>query len=117
MVDGRGWRSGALVERREIPQWFLKITAYADELLNDLDNLTIGQSKSNHATQLDWALEGVEINFQSMKQLNTLTFTPHALIPYSASLILPLHRNIPWQNKRQKNNPDAQTFHRRMSKY
>lgn len=39
VVDGRGWRSGALVERREIPQWFLKITAYADELLESLDEL------------------------------------------------------------------------------
>lgn len=40
VISGRGWRSGALVERREIPQWFLKITAYADELLRDLDILT-----------------------------------------------------------------------------
>ena len=39
VVDGRGWRSGALVERREIPQWVLKITAYADELLDGLDDL------------------------------------------------------------------------------
>src|SRR5262249_48318663 len=39
VIDGRGWRSGALVERREIPQWFFKITAYADELLYDLDKL------------------------------------------------------------------------------
>jgi leucyl-tRNA synthetase len=39
VVDGRGWRSGALVERKEIPQWFLKITDYADELLQDLDHL------------------------------------------------------------------------------
>ena len=37
--EGRGWRSGALVERREIPQWFLKITDYAEELLNEIDNL------------------------------------------------------------------------------
>ena len=35
VVDGRGWRSGALVERKEIPQWFIKITDYADELLNE----------------------------------------------------------------------------------
>src|SRR5690606_27555546 len=33
VVDGRGWRSGALVERRRIPQWFIKITDYAQELL------------------------------------------------------------------------------------
>lgn len=39
VVDGRGWRSGALVERKEISQWFIKITAYADELLRDLDTL------------------------------------------------------------------------------
>lgn len=40
VVDGRGWRSGALVERKEISQWFIKITAYADELLAGLDDLT-----------------------------------------------------------------------------
>jgi leucyl-tRNA synthetase len=39
VVDGRGWRSGALVERRSISQWFIKITAYAEELLQGLDNL------------------------------------------------------------------------------
>jgi len=39
VIDGRGWRSGALVERREIPQWFIKITDYADELLSSLDDL------------------------------------------------------------------------------
>lgn len=39
VIDGRGWRSGALVERREIPQWFIKITDYADELLAELDTM------------------------------------------------------------------------------
>ena len=39
VIDGRGWRSGALVEKREIPQWFLKITDYAQELLDGLDAL------------------------------------------------------------------------------
>ena len=39
VVDGRGWRSGAVVERRTIPQWFLRITNYADELLDGLDDL------------------------------------------------------------------------------
>ena len=39
VIDGRGWRSGALVEKREIPGYYLNITAYAEELLNDLDGL------------------------------------------------------------------------------
>ena len=39
VVDGRGWRSGAVVERKSIPQWFLKITDYAEELLDGLDQL------------------------------------------------------------------------------
>ena len=40
VIDGRGWRSGAVVERREIAQWFMKISHYADELLDELDNLS-----------------------------------------------------------------------------
>ena len=39
VIDGRGWRSGALVEKRKLSQWFLKITAYADELLESLKTL------------------------------------------------------------------------------
>ncbi len=39
VIDGRGWRSGALVEKKQIPMYYFKITAYAEELLQDLDNL------------------------------------------------------------------------------
>ena len=39
VIDGRGWRSGALIEKREIPMYYFKITAYAEELLADLDKL------------------------------------------------------------------------------
>ncbi|MCP5142565.1 MAG: leucine--tRNA ligase [Gammaproteobacteria bacterium] len=64
VIDGRGWRSGALVERREIPQWFLKITAYADELLADLDKLP-GWPDAVRTMQSNWIgrSEGLELKF------------------------------------------------------
>ncbi len=62
--DGRGWRSGAIVERREMPQWFLKITDYAEELLDELDNLDEWPD-SVKTMQRNWIgrSEGVEIDF------------------------------------------------------
>ena len=65
VIDGRGWRSGALVEQREIPQWFLKITAYADELLADLKTLD-GWPDAVRTMQENWIgrSEGVEIDFK-----------------------------------------------------
>ncbi len=69
VIDGRGWRSGALVERREIPQWFLKITAYADELLNDLSELN-GWPSQVRTMQENWIgrSQGTEIFFTVMEQ-------------------------------------------------
>ena len=60
-ADGRGWRSGAKVERREIPQWFLRITDYADELLEELDSMD-GWPESVRTMQRNWIgrSEGVE---------------------------------------------------------
>jgi len=64
VIDGRGWRSGALVERREIPQWFLKITDYAEQLLNDLDTLD-GWPEQVRTMQRNWIgrSEGIEMQF------------------------------------------------------
>ncbi len=63
-AEGRGWRSGALVERREIPQWFLKITDYAEELLQEIDNLK-GWPEAVKTMQRNWIgrSEGVEFDF------------------------------------------------------
>lgn len=64
VIDGKGWRSGAPVERRELPQWNLKITAYAEELLTELDELD-GWPESVKSMQRNWIgrSEGVEIDF------------------------------------------------------
>ncbi|TRX57359.1 leucine--tRNA ligase [Thalassomonas sp. M1454] len=64
VIDGRGWRSGAVVERKEIPQWFIKITDYAEELLNDLDQLE-GWPEQVKTMQRNWIgrSEGVEMTF------------------------------------------------------
>jgi len=53
VIDGRGWRSGALVERREIPQWFIKITDYADELLDEMDQMQ-GWPEKVRIMQRNW---------------------------------------------------------------
>lgn len=64
VVDGKGWRSGAPVERREMQQWFLKITDYADELLDSLDTMD-GWPDSVKNMQRNWIgrSQGVEIDF------------------------------------------------------
>ncbi|WP_425479941.1 leucine--tRNA ligase [Lysobacter capsici] len=64
VIDGRGWRTGALVEKREIPQWFLKITDYAQELLDGLDTLP-GWPEAVKTMQRNWIgrSEGLEIRF------------------------------------------------------
>ncbi len=60
VIDGRGWRTGALVEKREIPMWYMRITQYADELLDSLDGL--GWPEQVKQMQRNWIgrSEGVE---------------------------------------------------------
>ncbi|MDR0576505.1 MAG: leucine--tRNA ligase [Candidatus Accumulibacter sp.] len=64
VIDGRGWRSGALVEKREIPMYYMKITAYAEELLADLDRLP-GWPERVKLMQKNWIgkSEGVRFAF------------------------------------------------------
>ncbi len=64
VIDGRGWRSGVLVERKEIPQWFIKITAYAEELLASLDDLSEWPEQVK-TMQKNWIgkSQGAEIDF------------------------------------------------------
>src|ERR1700761_7379879 len=64
VIDGRGWRTGALVEKREIPMYYLRITQYAQELLSALDTLT-GWPERVRVMQANWIgrSEGVELSF------------------------------------------------------
>lgn len=64
VIDGRGWRTGALVEKREIPMYYMKITAYADELLETLDTLP-GWPERVKTMQANWIGKsfGVDVTF------------------------------------------------------
>jgi leucyl-tRNA synthetase len=62
VIDGRGWRSGALVEKREIPMYFFRITQYAEELLKDLDTL-IGWPEQVKTMQANWIGKSYGVRF------------------------------------------------------
>jgi leucyl-tRNA synthetase len=83
VIDGRGWRTGALVEKREIPQWFLKITDYAQELLDGLDTLD-GWPEPVKTMQRNWIgrSEGLEIAFDVAGggELRVFTTRPDTLM-------------------------------------
>jgi len=67
VVDGRGWRSGALVEKREIPMYYLGITKYADELLHDLADL--GWPERVKTMQENWIGKSVGVRFAFPHQI------------------------------------------------
>ncbi len=84
VIDGRGWRSGALVEKREIPQWFIRITAYAEELLADLDKLD-GWPEQVVTMQRNWIGKsvGVQLDFSlpdDSDKLSVFTTRPDTLM-------------------------------------
>ncbi len=62
VIDGRGWRSGALVEKREIAMYYMEITAYAEELLADLDNLP-GWPEQVKLMQKNWIGKSTGVRF------------------------------------------------------
>ncbi|MEM7195191.1 MAG: leucine--tRNA ligase, partial [Pseudomonadota bacterium] len=92
--NGRGWRSGALVERREIPQWFIRITAYAEELLNDIDTLE-GWPDAVRTMQRNWIgrSEGVEFSFavEGHDRLGVYTTRPDTIMGITAVFVAAEH--------------------------
>ncbi len=94
VIDGRGWRSGALIERREIPQWFLRITDYAEELLGNIDSLDWPESVK--IMQRNWIgrSEGVEVDFTiegSDDSLSIYTTRPDTLMGVSYMAVAAEH--------------------------
>jgi leucyl-tRNA synthetase len=111
VIDGRGWRSDALVERREIPQWFMKITAYADELLSELDRMP-GWPDSVKIMQRNWIgrSEGVELSFDVQGEdtpLTVYTTRPDTLMGVTYMAVAAEH---PLAKKAAESNPDVAAF-------
>ena len=99
VVDGKGWRSGAVVERRNIPQWFIKITDFAQELLDDLEKLD-GWPEKVKTMQSNWIgrSEGVELDFEvatpahdKLKILSVYTTRPDTLLGVTYMAVAPQH--------------------------
>ena len=107
---GRGWRSGALVERREISQWFIRITAYAEELLNEIDNLE-GWPDAVRAMQRNWIgrSEGVEFTFEvdGEEPLGVYTTRPDTILGITFISVAAEH---PLALKAAKDNPNIAAF-------
>ena len=111
VIDGRGWRSGALVERREIPQWFVRITAYADELLRDLDGLD-GWPEAVKTMQRNWIgrSEGLQIRFplaDGSGDLDVFTTRPDTLLGVTYMAVAPEH---PVARKAAEGNAELAAF-------
>ena len=89
VIDGRGWRSNAIVERKKLNQWFFKITSFTEELLDDLKNLS-GWPDKVKLMQKNWIGKstGCEIQFtidKSDKKINIFTTRPDTI--FGASFI------------------------------
>lgn len=95
VIDGKGWRSGAVVERREVEQWFLRISAYADELLEGLGKLG-GWPESVKTMQSNWIgrSEGVEMEFdceEAGAPLKVFTTRPDTVMGVTYLAVAPDH--------------------------
>ncbi|MAA86626.1 MAG: leucine--tRNA ligase [Haliea sp.] len=114
VIDGRGWRSGALVERREIPQWFIRITAYAEELLADLDQLPHWPEQVR-TMQRNWIgkSRGVDLSFDlatpvaGTDRLEVYTTRPDTLFGVTYMCLAAEH---PVSRALAADNPELQAF-------
>ena len=111
VIDGKGWRSGAVVEKRDIPQYFMKITAYADELLADLDKLE-GWPEQVKTMQRNWIGKsyGCEVEFPIVGgngNLKVYTTRPDTLMGATYVAVAAEHALA---TQAAENNPALQAF-------
>ncbi len=110
VINGRGWRSDALIERRELAQWFVKITDYAEELLEFLDKLP-GWPDKIKTMQRNWIgrSEGVQIQFQldGTETVSVYTTRPDTLMGVTYLAVAPQHSLAV---SAADNNPELQAF-------
>ncbi|WP_085919298.1 leucine--tRNA ligase [Halomonas sp. CSM-2] len=114
VIEGRGWRSGALVERKEIPLWFLKITDYADELLADLDNVEWPEQVKTMQRNWIGKSQGVELSFDikapdgsSGEPLSVYTTRPDTLFGVTYMAVAADH---PLAKQAAEGNAELQAF-------
>ena len=110
-IDGKGWRSGAVVQKKEIPQYFMKITEYADELLSDLDKLE-GWPEQVKTMQRNWIGKsyGCEIEFSVrdyIEPVKIYTTRPDTLLGVTYLAVAAEH---PLASFVKKNNPVIEAF-------
>ncbi len=113
VIDGKGWRSGAPVERRQIPQWFFKITDYAQQLLDDLDKLD-GWPEQVKIMQRNWIgrSEGITFSFkvkecEQVPSFDVYTTCPHTVMGITFCAVAPQH---PLATMVGQSNPEVQAF-------
>jgi leucyl-tRNA synthetase len=94
VIDGKGWRSGAIVEKKKLSQWFLNITKYSDELLESLEDLK-GWPEKVKLMQKNWIGKsiGCEIDFltNNKKKIKIFTTRPDTIFGASFIAIAPDH--------------------------
>ena len=114
VIDGKGWRSGAEVEQRELTQWFFKITDFADDLLSEIDNLTRWPDKVR-LMQRNWIgkSEGLQVRFQLSQEVHghgdVEIFTTRPDTLFGASF-LGLSADHPLTKELAKDNPELTAF-------
>lgn len=117
VIDGKGWRSGAVIERREMPHWFIRITDYAQDLLDGLDN--IDWPESVKVMQRNWIGKSIGANFKfevfessndneanKINEVRVFSTMPHTLFGGIFLVIAPEHELV----ERFLNNADIKAF-------